>query len=293
MVTWDCLLRLDADREIVSGSREALAAAVRRGADLRCYSSFDYAEHMAVPGSDVGPVEEMMNFGVAYWLAGDRTAGIQTTRYPANCSLGFGDNPSLSFFLNNDDGHNGIARPFLDGRTGATKQTGYQSPKYVVHDHWDDETACPSENFSYRFNEYAWWVRDDWQEVLAHEADGTVVRGSLEALRDAFRAGANLKVGVRRLCAGLCCEGQSPVDHELFVEMGPIYNHADGGFLGGESQPVVRVAPGVPLRYASGNWNYGWLLPRTDGAVHQLVANPYTHEFIRRADRFPVRWFAR
>jgi len=293
MPNWTCVLRLNSKREITAGSREALAAAVRRGADVRSYTSFDYGEHMAVPDCAEGLVQEMMNFGVTYWLEGGHVAAIQTTRYPANCSLGFGDFPSLSFFLNNDDGHNGIARPFLDGRKGTAKKDDYQCPKYVTYDAWDTESPCPSENFSYEFNEYAWWVSDTWEEVLAHEADGGVTRGSLAALREAFRAGRSLKVGVRDLCADLAPAGGKPLAHELFVELGPIYNHQDSGFLGGETQPVVRVAPGVPLKYRSGNWNYGWLLPRTDGVVHQLVVDPYTHRFLRTESRCAVRWFAR
>ena len=53
MSEWICALELDDQRRTVGGSNGDLAAAVRRGADVRCYTTFDYAEHMAAPESDV------------------------------------------------------------------------------------------------------------------------------------------------------------------------------------------------------------------------------------------------
>ncbi len=288
MSEWICALELDDQRRVVSGSYDDLAAAVRRAADVRCYTTFDYAEHMAAPDSEVGLVQEMMNFGVTYWLEGDRSAGIQTTRYPADCSLGFQAFPSLSFFLYNDSGESGIARPCA-ARQSSALAGGTVPEKYVTLHRSDTDTLSPSENYTYDFGEYKWWVRDSWELLLAHDADGTVSVGSLDALQDAFRAGKSLKVGVTDLCADLA---GSPVAHEVFVELGPIYNHHDQGFLGGESLPLVRVAPGVPMRYGSGNWNFGWILPRTDGVAHHLIIDPCTRDFTRTSARCPMRWFA-
>jgi len=293
VANWTCLLRENEQRELVSGSLRALADAVARGADLKGYTTFDYGEHMSVPESTEGLVQEIMCFSTVYLLAGRQVAGIQTTRYPANCSLGFGDAASLSFFLNSAQGQNGIARLFLDGSVGQAKAAPDLVKKYHVIDAWDTVSPCPSENFTYDFGEYAWWVSDTWREVLAHDAHGDVVRGSLLELQDAFRAGASIKVGIQNLCATLAAPGEEPVEHEVFVELHSIYNHEKSGFLGGESQPLVRVAPAVPLKYMSGNWNCGWILPRTDGVVHQLIQNPYTHEFSRTQGCFAIRWFIR
>lgn len=295
MAEWFCALTLDEDRNVVTGNYEMLAAAVAQAADVRCYTTFDYGEHMAAPGSEVGLVQEMMNFPVTYWLDGGRVAGIQTTRYPADCSLGFQPYPSLSFFMYNDNGQFGVARPYLDGRKGKATLVDEDQlgPKYHILERFDDETPCPSENALYQFGEYRWWVRDNWEKVLSHEGDGTVLSGSLRALQDAFRSGKEIKVGVRDLCATLVREGEEVVKHEVFVQMSPVYNHQAQGFLGGESQPIVRVAPSVPMRYQPENWNYGWILPRTDGVVHQLIINPYTHAFIRTQCRCAVRWFVR
>jgi hypothetical protein len=294
MAEWSCALAMDEHRNLVGGSHEALAMAVRSAADVRYYTAFDYADHMCVPGSEVGLVQGVLNFPVTYWLEGGRVAGIHTMRYPSDCSLGFQPfRPSLSLVVCNDNGQYGVARPYLDGRPGKAVVEDRSGSGYEILDRFDEETPAPSENAMYAYGQYNWWVRNDWEEVLRHDADGAVVSGSLEAVQDAFRSGKEIKVGVQRLCDTLAPQGETPIDHEVFVGMGPIYNHQDQGFLGGESQPIVRVVPGVPLRYRSGNWNYGWILPRTDGVVHHLVVNPYTNEFIRMECRSPVRWFVR
>jgi len=293
MKNWTCLLKEDKERQLVAGSMRGLADAVARGADLKGYTTFDYGEHMSVPDSREGLVQEFMCFSTVYLLEGRHVAGIQTTRYPANCSLGFGEAASLSFFLNNANCQNGIARLFLDGSVGRAKAAPDFVNKYRVLDASDTVSPCPSENFTYDFGEYAWWVCDTWREVLAHDAHGEVIRGSLLELREAFRAGASVKVGVKNLCASLSVPGEVPVGHEVFVELHSIYNHEESGFLGGESQPLVCVAPAIPLKYKSGNWNCGWILPRTDGIVHQLILDPYTHSFSRTQGRFEIRWLTR
>lgn len=244
MSEWSCALELDERRRVVSGSAAELAAAVRGAADVRCYTTFDYGEHMSVPDSGVGLVQEMMNFGVTHWLEGEHAAGIQTTRYPANCSPGFQSFPSVSFFLYNDNGECGIARPCL-AQQGSALLAGDVPEKYTTLDRWDSDTPSPSENYIYEFGVCRWWTREAWEAVLAHDADGVPTSGSLEALQDAFRAGRDIKVGVGDLCADLACGGGQPIAHEVFVGMGPLYNHQDQGFLGGESLPLVRVAPAV------------------------------------------------
>jgi hypothetical protein len=285
---------MDENRNVVGGSREELARAIRSGADARYYTTFDYAEHMLVPGSEVGRVQGTLNLPITYWLAGGRVAGIHTVRYPSDCSLGFQPfRPSLSLVLCNDNGQFGVARPYLDGGAGRAVVEDRAGSKYEILDRSDEETPAPSENALYPYGQYRWWVRDDWQEVLSHGADGEVVSGSLEALQDSFRSGAEIKVGVKGLCNMFAAPGEDAPDHEVFVGMGPIYNHQDQGFLGGESQPLVRVAPSVPMGYCSGNWNFGWILPRTDGVVYHLVVNPYTYEFARTETRSPLRWFVR
>src|SRR5207237_4081806 len=48
---WTSVLELRPDRSIAGGSREGLAAAIGRGADLRIYTEFMFEEHIK-PGGD-------------------------------------------------------------------------------------------------------------------------------------------------------------------------------------------------------------------------------------------------
>ena len=134
-----------------------------------------------------------------------------------------------------------MARRYLDGHPGKAVVEDRSGSGYEILDRFDEGTPAPSENAMYAYREYRWWVRNDWEEVLRHDAEGTVVDGSLEAVQDAFRAGKEIKVGVARLCDTLTPEEETSMDHEVFVGMGPIYNHQDQGFLGGEFQPIVRA----------------------------------------------------
>jgi len=297
MKDWTRVLRQNEQRKVVEGSAAQLAAAVGRGADLRGYTTFDYQEHMCKPPDD-GLVQEMMSFATVYLLDQAHVAGIQTVRYPANASLDFGEPPSLSFFLYNVvGGEQGVARFYLDGRVGPEQSSDVSTDRYHVKDTWDEGTSCPSSNFTYDFGEYGWWVNASWQEILAHDENGVARRGSLERLQESFRAGADLKVGVTGLCDYLApappSAGADAVAHEIFVTLHSVYNHEDAGFLGGESMPMVRVAPTMPMRYQTDRWDYGWILPRTDGIVHKLIMNPYTREVRQEAGRFAVRWFVR
>jgi len=226
----------------------------------------------------------MEAFSTVYLLDDAHVAGIQTTRYPANASLDFNEPPSLSFFLHNaGEAVQGVARFYLDGRVSPKREGDGSTDKYRVLDTWDDGSPSPCANYTYDFGEYGWWVNASWREILAHDENGVARRGSVKQLQDAFRAGAELKAGVTGLCDDLAPAGARTVPHEVFTSLHSIYNHEDGGFLGGESMPIVRVAPAAPLRYETDLWDYGWILPRTDGIVHKLIVNPYTRQVRQEA----------
>ena len=166
-------------------------------------------------------------------------------------------------------------------------------PKYHQQDLWDARTNAPSHNFVYQFETYRFYVRDDWEEVLCHDADGHVTAGSFGALRGAFSSGATIKLGVRGLAAGFPGDGTDGLDHEVFVETGAGYLQTEAGVLTAGSHPVVRVRPAIPLRYASEAWDFGWLMARTDGYVARWLVNPYTLQFDESPARYAMRWFVR
>jgi hypothetical protein len=224
-----------------------------------------------------------------------------TLRQPIAGPEGFGPRPSMSFFMYNQDGHQAIARPFLDG-VPAKGNTGPSAPvpppnmpKYHALDAWDAETNAPSVNFIYDFEMYQFFVRDDWREVLQHDAEGTVISGSINALTEAFILGADVKLGIGGLCVDLMKKEDAPelVDHEVFVQTGSNYHYTESNIFFAGTHPVVRVRPYLPMRYVSGGWDFGWLFVRTDGLVQSLLYDPYTLRPGRKESRHKLRWFIR
>lgn len=288
---WTCALELDAQRRVVAGSGEVLAAAVGGGADLRIGTSFVHNEHIDVQSASKETVREVAEFGVTYRVEGRWTAGIMSLRQPVALPDGFGPRLSMSFFLYNEDGSQAIARPYLDGQGPAGAADGPSDmPKYHLHEALDGDTNAPSSNFVYDFAEYRFLVRRRWEEVLAHDADGAVQRGSVAALAEAFAEGCAVKVGVAGLCADLGAD-LGDVAHEVFVETGSNYFYTEQGLFIAGSHPVVRVSPQIPMRYTSGGWDFGWLVLRTDGAVVYRRCDPYSLAFEDRKMRCAVRWF--
>lgn len=298
MTAWTCAMELDAARDVTAGTAAALCDAVRHGADLRIYTEFRHNEHIE-PGSDNDEiVREVSDFRVTYLVDDRWTAGIMNLRMPISPPDGFGPRPSMSFFMYNQDGTQAIARPFLDGQatTGSpgrgTIDDHSDMPKYHQHDAWDSATNAPSSNFTYDFEVFRYFVRNEWREALAHDAAGHVTRGSLDELTAAFSQGAEIKVGIRNLCGELDDRGNA-VEHEVFVHTGPGYFSTNRRLFSAGSQPVVRVRAAVPMRYTSEAWDFGWLMPRTDGLVALWLCDPYTLKFRKTEGRFAIRWFVR
>ena len=299
MVPWNCVLELNTERHTVAGSEKALADAIRRGCDLRVYTEFIHNEHIDVTSDSTERIREVAEFGVTYLLADSWTAGVMSLRQPVSLPDGFGPRASMSFFLYNQNGQQAIARPHLDGQQ-TTQDLGtpqidnhIDMPKYHAQDGWDRQTNAPSQNFIYDFDLYRFYVRDEWREVLSHDAEGTVQSGSVHDLADAFSQGCEVKVGVRGLCADLAKDSTTAVDHEVFVETGSCYYYtAQQLFIAG-THPTIRVKPALPLVYTSRGWDFGWLMARTDGLVVYRRCDPYTLAFEDIAGNYAVRWFVR
>lgn len=295
---WTSELALDYQRQVTSGSEENLAAAISNGADLRIYTEFRHNEHLDTSSTNNELVQEVSEFGITYLIGNRWVAGIMSLRQPIVPPVGFGPRPSMSFFLYNQNGQQAIARPYLDGPpVGGTKgesdPDGHPDmPKYHQLDNWDADTNAPSQNFIYEFETYRFCVRNDWQEVLSHDANGNVVSGSLNDLVAAFEQGCEVKAGIAGLNKDL--SGDSPeVPHELFVQLGPCYYHTESKVFSAGSHPVVRVAPAIPLVYQNENWNCSWLMLRNDGLVSRTDLDPYTLKFHRAESQHAIRWFVR
>ena len=309
MTKWVSALELDSRREVTRGNPDALCAAIRRGADLRIYTEFIHNQHIdpASPSDEL--IREVSEFRATYLVEDRWCAGIMTLRQPISLPDAFGPRASMSFFMYNQDGQQAIARPYLDGGTptadGAIGPAALDDwvayPKYHQQDGWDAGTNAPSSNFVYDFEVFRYFVCDDWQEVLAHDAGGRVQSGSIDLLAAAFEAGAEIKVAIHNLCADLDAEPVRPaacpavpgIEHEVFIQVGPGYYYSGQKLFIAGTHPLVRVRPAIPMRYASRGWDFGWLMPRTDGRVAMLLYDPYTLRVRRGTRQLAMRWFAR
>jgi hypothetical protein len=304
---WSLALEIGPDRSVVSGSKTALAEAIGRGADLRVYTEFLFEEHI-VPGgtgeaSLQGPIREVIDFRETILVDGRHVGGITTQRQPLEPPFGFnGTQPRMSFFMYTSDGDQALAGLVFDGvpdapppGTRTVEPPPSDMPKMGEQEHFDLGTSGPSRNFVYDMEVYRYFVRDDWEPVLAHDADGTVVAGSFDALEAAQIAGREIRVGIRDLNAdvGRADSAQGPLPHEVFTPVGSGFLHTGPRIYAALTHPLVRVAPTDPLRYASGAWDVAWVFLRTDGAAVVRRVDPYTRAWQDRPARFGCRWFAR
>jgi hypothetical protein len=296
---WRPVLTLDERMHVLAGSATALRSAIGSGADLRIYSEFRHNEHIDVDSTDDDLVQETMDMRTTYVIDNRWAAGIITLRQPVSLPDAFGPRPSLSLFLYNEDGSQAIARPHLDGPPqsgphGLSPLSDHsRMPRYIEHDRWDDGTNGPSSNFTYAFDTLRYFVRDDWQLALHHTNDGEVIAGSFDVVADVFARGVEWKVGIRGLCDDLVADGANRLPHEVFIQCGSCYLYTRQKLLIAATHPLARVRPAIPLRYQSDNWDYAWLIARTDGHVARMSYDPYTLKPSRAAGRHEIRWYCR
>jgi len=302
---WMRALELDSARRTTAGSEADLAAAIGRGADLRIYTEFRFEEHVA-PGGDGhaehdGLIREVIDFRETILVEGRHTAAVTTLRQPLQPPFGFnGAQPKMSYFLYQADGRQACANVLLDHVDDAVAPgtrrelpTPTDMPKMHPEVLYDQETTGPSRNFVYDMEVYRFFVRDDWQELLAIDANGRPIRGSVDAIEEAQIGGREIKVGIRGLAADLGPGPGSGPDHEVFSLLGSGFFHTKMRLYDALTHPLVRVAAAIPLEYHSFGWDVGWVHVRTDGEATMRILDPYTRRFADRPARFAMRWFAR
>jgi hypothetical protein len=303
---WTTALELRPDRSVSAGSKDALVAALARGADLRMYTEFVFEEHIEPgwtgdPGLR-GPIREVIDFRETIVVDGRHSAGMTTLRQPLHPPFGFnGTDPKMAFFFYTSDGDQARANVLLGGAAAAgepgtrvVNPTPADMPKMSPEEAFDLDTLGPSRNFVYDMETYRYVVRDDWEELLAHDSDGTVVRGSVDAIEEAQIAGRELKVAIRGLGAELARSvGLPDLDHEVISHLGSGFFHIGPRLYNALTHPIVRLAPAIPLRYRTGGWDVVWVHQRTDGQATVRRLDPYTHAWTDTRARFGARWFAR
>ena len=297
-----CGLELDMARNVVAGSPEELRSAIRNGADLRVYTEFRHNEHIDTSSDNNQLIRETSDFPATYLIDNNWVAAMMTLRQPVTLPDRFGDRPSMSFFMCNENGLQSLARPFLDGAghydtvgkppAEMFNGGGEEKPMTLMHhiDECGENTNAPAKNFVYDFYSYRYLVQDNWTEVLSHDAGGNVISGSSRILEEASREGLNMKVAISGICEGLFgAENTRP--HELFIQTGPHYYYTETGFMVAETRPFVRIVPDVPMTYKEKNWDFGWAIVRSDGHVAGLWYDPYTLKYQKTYTRHAMRWF--
>lgn len=299
MRAWTLALEYDHEKNVTAGSTAQLNDAIRRAADLSIYTEFHHSEHIDTSSDNPELIREVAQRGVTYLIDDRWSAGIITQRQPIEPPEGFGPRPSLSFFMYNQNGLQAAGRPFLDGPPTPVQPNADAPPfhsemsKLKVFGGADRATNAPSKTFMYAFDTIRYLVRDEWQEVLSHADDGTVVSGSLDDLVEAFEVGAEVKVGIRGLCDDLVEDGGNSFEHEVFINLHAYYYYAESRQLMGATFPLVRLRPSIPLEYVSRGWDFGWVMTRTDGHVALMLYDPYTLRPRRAFARCAIRWFVK
>ncbi len=297
-----CVLELDMQRNVISGSEQALQDAIKNAADLRVYTEFRHNEHIDTSATDNQLIKECSDFPCTYLIDGRWVCAMMTLRQPVSLPDHFGPRPSLSLFMYNQNGLQATGRPYLDGH-GSYEDIGQRPPemfggggerKPMIHMHDGEHYGCgtnaPSQNFVYDFYNYKFLVQDDWTEVLSHDADGNVISGDARELEKASEAGYEMKVAISGICEGLF-GAKNTMPHEVFIQTGPHYFYTETGFMVAETRPFVRVVPEIPAYYRDHNWDYGWAIVRSDGLVAGLWYDPYTLKYQKTYTKHAMRWF--
>lgn len=297
---WTCVQELDANRHPVTGSDRAVSEAVARGADLRVYTEWRFEEHVApdlnrpAETDECGLMQEVIDFRQTIFVEPSYAVGVTTLRQAILPIAGFNPQgvPRMSFFMYDVQGRQRCANVLLDDNAAPAEAGNVRimpmrddMPLMSEVELHDENTKAPSTNFIYRMERYRYFVRDDWREVLAHDATGEVASGSFEALHTAHHAGCDLKVAIRNLAGG--------DTHEIISPVGTSWVHTTRAALESLTHPLVRVRGATPLKYSSGNWDVAWIFVSTTGKATVRRLDPYRRVFVDEATQLACRWFAR
>ncbi|NJD04424.1 MAG: hypothetical protein FIA99_17945 [Ruminiclostridium sp.] len=293
MNKWECLLKLDSKRDIISGSEELLAQKVRAGSDYRVATVFKHNEHIDTASYNNEIIEETGDFTQSVLIDDKWSAAFMTLRQPVSIPYGFGNNSTLSLFLYNQNGQQALARLSLDGKRDEEIVSTVElpdMPKMHVQRLNDQDTPAPSKNFIYDFDEYRFLINDSWEEVYSNDSDGKWTGGSIDRLAKLCREGYKIKVAVK----GLFCyiwNGSEFCD-EVFIHAGSSYYYTQQKLMITNTHPFVSIPAEMPLVYKPGEWNYCWAVVRSDGYSVIRMYNPFECKFSDKKSKFAIRWFA-
>ncbi len=175
---WRLALEQTTDLRITHGSVADVAAAVRRGADLRLYMITD-------------TYEETLYFQQTYSGHADAFAGLMSHHHSYTHRGAILQQPYFSFFKYDASG-------------------AFSQVKWML-----DNTVL-DESQAYPYKIYRWFACERWRAVYEHDASGNRIAGDLAELKELVRQGRTIKVGIRQLF-GLTNDDLSGPPHWSFV----------------------------------------------------------------------------
>ena len=175
---WTLALEQQADLTIAAGNVSDLAAAVRRGADLRLYMTTEW-------------YEETIYFQQTYSGEGDAFAGLMSHHHGYAHHRLEVEQPNMSLFKYDTSGK-------------------FEQIKWL----WGD--VASDDGLAYPYGVYRWFVCDRWRVVYEHDAEGNCLAGNLDELKEHIRQGRTIQVGIRQLF-GLADDSRDGPDHVSFL----------------------------------------------------------------------------
>lgn len=294
MISTECALVLNAQREPVQGSTERLNLKLRHGADLRIRTEFRHNEHIDVHSDDNQLVTETSTFAQTMLIDGNWSAYFMTLRQPVALRDGFGAPHALSLFLYNQNAQQALARLTLDRSldretAGEMEYDGFR--KMHTMGSFDAHTRGASKNFIYDFESYHFIVKDHYEEIYANDRSGQPIFGTAEQLDQAYNEqGRGIKLSIAGLSAMMW--GNKDHEDEVFVHCGSSYFYTQDRLMIANTLPFVSVPAAVPVMYRSEGFRYCWCIARTDGRVVVRSYNPFSDTWETKSDQLPLRWFA-
>ncbi len=175
---WQLKLEQHQDLSISQGDPSGLAAAVRRGADLRLY--------LTTP-----TYEETLYFQQTYAGDGDAFAGLMSHHH--------------SYVHRGEE----IEQPYIS-------IFRYDTSGTFSHVKWRLNDVRINEGQAYPYGIHRWFVCDRWCPVYEHDEEGNAVAGDLDKLKEAVRQGRTIQVAIHQLF-GLAEDVADGPPHTSFV----------------------------------------------------------------------------
>lgn len=204
---WQLVIEQQTDLSVTSGSKSALAKAVRRDADLRLYMTTDR-------------YEETIYFQQTYAGEGEYCAGLMSHHHGYVHHGRDVEQPNLSIFRYDTSG-------------------AFEQIKWL----WGD--VALDEGQAYPYGIYKWFICDRWRLVYEHDAEGQPIAGDRDELMALVRQGRTIQVGIRQLF-GLVEGALEGPEHISFlttmqplIRDGHVQSNCDLVVVGAPRWPIV------------------------------------------------------